>query len=87
MRCLLYTSIKIFAGTGYKLPDEVENEIEVYIDNDCAGIELKTGAEVGRVDVYKRQIYIYNDDEKQIVSIVGRILKKYGCLLYTSRCV
>ena len=47
-----YNGIKIFAGTGYKLPDEVENEIEVYIDNDCAGIELKTGAEVGRV--YRR---------------------------------
>ena len=29
-----------------------KNEIEVYIDNDCAGIELKTGAEVGRV--YRR---------------------------------
>ena len=44
-----YNGIKIFSGDGYKLPDEVENEIEVYIDNDCAGIELKTGAEVGRV--------------------------------------
>ena len=43
---------KYIAGTGYKLPDEVENKIEVYIDNDCAGIELKTGAEVGRV--YRR---------------------------------
>ena len=47
-----FNGIKIFAGTGYKLPDEVENKIEVYIDNDCAGIELKTGAEVGRV--YRR---------------------------------
>ena len=44
-----FNGIKIFAGTGYKLPDEVENQIEAYIDNDCAGIELKTGAEVGRV--------------------------------------
>lgn len=31
------------------------------------------------VDDY--EIYIYNDDEKQIVSIVGRILKKYGFTL------
>ena len=30
----------------------MENQIEAYIDNDCAGIELKTGAEVGRV--YRR---------------------------------
>ena len=47
-----FNGIKIFAGTGYKLPDEVENQIEAYIDNNCAGIELKTGAEVGRV--YRR---------------------------------
>ena len=44
--------IKFFDADGFKLPDEVENEIEVYIDNNCAGIELKTGAEVGRV--YRR---------------------------------
>lgn len=30
-----FNGIKI-AGTGYKLPDEVENEIEAYIDNQCA---------------------------------------------------
>ena len=30
-----FNGIKIFAGTGYKLPDEVENQIEAYIDNDC----------------------------------------------------
>ena len=47
-----FNGIKIFAGTGYKLPDEVENQIEAYLDNNCAGIELKTGAEVGRV--YRR---------------------------------
>ena len=55
--CLLYTS-----GTGYKLPDEVENQIEAYIDNNCAGIELKTGAEVGRV--YRR------DDGLQDLSLI-----------------
>ena len=39
-------------GSGYKLPDEVENQIEAYIDNDCAGIQLMTGDDVGRV--YRR---------------------------------
>ena len=46
-----FNGIKIFAGTGYKLPDEVENEIEKHIDNNCADIPLATGAEVGRVSV------------------------------------
>ena len=44
-----FNGIKIFAGTGYKLPDEVENEIEAYIDNQCAGLKLATGDDVGRV--------------------------------------
>ena len=44
-----FNGIKIFAGTGYKLPDEVENEIEAYIDNQCAGLKLATGEDVGRV--------------------------------------
>ena len=47
-----FNGIKIFAGSGYKLPDEVENQIEAYIDNDCAGIQLMTGDDVGRV--YRR---------------------------------
>jgi phosphoglucosamine mutase len=44
-----FNGIKIFAGTGYKLPDEVENQIEAYIDSGCAGIPLATGAGVGHV--------------------------------------
>ena len=47
-----FNGIKIFAGSGYKLPDEVENQIEAYIDNDGAGIQLMTGDDVGRV--YRR---------------------------------
>ena len=46
-----FNGIKIFAGTGYKLPDEVENEIEKHIDNNCADIPLATGSEVGRVSL------------------------------------
>ncbi len=42
-----FNGIKIFAGSGYKLPDEVENQIEAYIDNDCAGIQLMTGDDRG----------------------------------------
>ena len=46
-----FNGIKIFAGTGYKLPDEVENEIEKHIDNNCADIPLATGSAVGKVSL------------------------------------
>ena len=56
-----FNGIKIFAGTGYKLPDEVENEIEKHIDNDCADIPLATGASVGRVSVRADGLQDYVD--------------------------
>ena len=56
-----FNGIKIFAGTGYKLPDEVENEIEAYIDNQCAGLKLATGDDVGRVIYRTDGIKDYTD--------------------------
>ena len=56
-----FNGIKIFAGTGYKLPDEVENEIEAYIDNQCAGLKLATGDDVGRVTYRADGIKDYAD--------------------------
>ena len=56
-----FNGIKIFAGTGYKLPDEVENEIEAYIDNQCAGLKLATGDDVGRVTCRTDGIKDYTD--------------------------
>ncbi len=56
-----FNGIKIFAGTGYKLPDEVENEIEAHIDNDCKGIELMTGEKVGRVTCRQDGLQDYVD--------------------------
>ena len=44
-----FNGIKVFASTGYKLPDEVEAQIEAHIDNDCKDIPLATGAGVGQV--------------------------------------
>lgn len=43
-----FNGIKIFNGDGYKLPDEVENEIEHLVRNK-AEVKLATGAGVGRV--------------------------------------
>ena len=41
-----FNGIKIFKGDGYKLPDEVENEIETSLDHAPA---LKIGGEVGSI--------------------------------------
>ncbi|MDA8233323.1 MAG: phosphoglucosamine mutase [Clostridia bacterium] len=41
--------IKFFADSGYKLPDEVEEEIEALLDNDLQGIPRPVGSGVGRV--------------------------------------
>ena len=43
-----FNGIKIFNGDGYKLPDEVEDEIEHLVRNK-AEVKLSTGAGVGRV--------------------------------------
>ena len=42
-----YNGIKIFQGNGYKLPDELEEEIEAIILDKAEEIELKIGGEVG----------------------------------------
>ena len=56
-----FNGIKIFAGTGYKLPDEVEALIEAHIDNDCRDIPLATGADVGHVSVRSDGVRDYVD--------------------------
>ena len=44
-----FNGIKIFKGDGYKLPDEVENQIEAHVFNNCADIRLAEGADIGRI--------------------------------------
>ena len=44
-----FNGIKIFSSDGYKLPDEVENEIEAHVLENCQGLTLCTGPDVGRV--------------------------------------
>ncbi len=46
-----YNGIKLFAGSGLKLPDDVENEIEALILDRPETIQLKDGTAVGRVSV------------------------------------
>ena len=56
-----FNGIKVFASTGYKLPDEVEAQIEAHIDNNCKDIPLATGAGVGQVSFRADGIRDYVD--------------------------
>ena len=62
-----FNGIKIFAGTGYKLPDEVELQIEAHIDNDCKDIPLATGSRVGSVSVRSDGVRDYVDHLYQAI--------------------
>ncbi len=44
-----FNGIKFFDKTGYKLPDETENEIEEYILGEKTGIPTPIGESIGRV--------------------------------------
>lgn len=46
-----YNGIKLFAGTGFKLPDSVEEEIEELILDKPQDIQLKDGCDLGRVSI------------------------------------
>lgn len=46
-----YNGIKLFSGTGFKLPDSVEEEIEELILERPEDIELKNGCDIGRISV------------------------------------
>ena len=45
-----FNGIKIFQSTGYKLPDEIENQIEAIILDGAQEPEVKVGGEVGIIN-------------------------------------
>ena len=56
-----FNGIKIFKGDGYKLPDEVEEQIEAHVFNNCADIRLAEGADIGRIHMCRTGIDDYVD--------------------------
>lgn len=44
-----FNGIKFFDGNGYKLPDELEDEIELLMKNNMQGVNFPTGTAVGKV--------------------------------------
>ena len=45
-----FNGIKIFQGTGYKLPDEIENRIEAIILDGSEELPVKIGGDVGTIE-------------------------------------
>lgn len=56
-----YNGIKLFSGTGFKLPDDVENEIEALILDTPQLIKLVDGGEVGRITTMYGAVSQYNE--------------------------
>lgn len=44
-----FNGIKFFDGNGYKLPDDLEDEIDALIKNNMQGVKFPTGSGVGKV--------------------------------------
>lgn len=63
-----YNGIKLFSSTGFKLPDDVENEIEALILDTPEKMELVDGGNVGRVRTMYGAVSEYNE---HIQSTVG----------------
>lgn len=56
-----YNGIKIFQGTGYKLPDALEEEIEAIILDKAQVPPIKVGGEVGRVTRARTSLKDYTE--------------------------
>ncbi len=54
-----FNGIKLFSGTGFKLSDEIENEIEELILDNPEKVTLKDGCDIGRVFYEKNAQWDY----------------------------
>lgn len=62
-----YNGIKLFSNTGYKLSDDIEDEIEALIYDQTNKIKLKVGIEIGRVYTRKSAVSDYIENIKRSI--------------------
>ncbi len=62
-----YNGIKIFKSDGYKLPDEIEEEIEAIILDEAAKPPVMLGKDVGRITVCENTVHDYIEHLKTTV--------------------
>jgi len=70
-----YNGIKIFQGTGYKLPDALEEEIEAIILDKAQVPPIKIGGEVGRVTRAKTAVSDYSE---YLLNVAESDMKEYN---------
>ena len=68
-----FNGIKFFDGNGYKLPDEMEDEIENLINNNMAGVKFPIGPGVGKIKYRTdaREEYINHSIRSVNVDLTG----------------
>ena len=68
-----FNGIKFFDSEGYKLPDELEDEIEAQIDNQMKDIQFPIGAGIGKIKYRKdaREEYINHAIQSVPVDLKG----------------
>ena len=54
-----FNGIKLFSNTGYKLSDEIEEEIEALILDNSEDIALKSGTDLGHITYEKNAVWDY----------------------------
>lgn len=84
-----FNGIKFFDGNGYKLPDELEDEIEALIKSDMEGVNFPTGSSVGKIKYRTdaREEYINHAIQSVNVDLTGKKLVvdcAEGASFYTS---
>lgn len=68
-----FNGIKFFSNDGYKLPDQVEDQIQSEIESGMADITFPTGADIGRVtyDFDIKRKYIDFEEKTVPVDLTG----------------
>lgn len=75
-----YNGIKLFSSTGFKLPDEVEEEIEALILDTPELITLKEGCDIGRIRTRYGAVTDYNEHiEKTVKNRFTGLLVAIDC--------
>lgn len=69
-----FNGIKFFDGNGFKLPDELEDEIEALIHNNMQGVAFPTGKALGKIKYRTdaREEYINHAVHAVPVDLTGR---------------
>ena len=64
-----FNGIKFFNGEGYKLSDELEDEIQAHIENDMKDIDFPIGSGIGKIDYRFDMSDEYVEFEKKCVPV------------------